>query len=155
MEGGMSEDEKTKIWGIMSHYEGMADKSKSRAWSLTTWILTLNSALFAFCIKFYSENLDDPYFLIIELAGCSIGLLLSIFLCFVVFEQGKHLKTYWAITDKIMKDNSWLTDITGEVSDGRTIKFPPFCQWLLVLSGLFILGFIVLGGFFINISICA
>lgn len=148
----MSEDEKTKIWEIMSHYEGMADKSKSRAWSLTTWILTLNSALFAFCIKFYSDKLDDPNFLIIELVGCSIGLLLSTFLCFVVFEQGKHLKTYWKITDKIINDNLWLTDITGIESDGKPIKFPPFCKWLLFLSGLFILGFILLGGFFINIK---
>lgn len=144
----MVEKEKSHIWDIMAHYEGMADKSKSRAWSLTTWILTLNSGLFAFGIKFYSENQKDPNFLMIELACCGIGILLCLFLSYVLYEQGRHLRGYWQVTDRILSKHTWLSETTGIEPEGKPIAFPRFCIWLILLSCLFIVGFLFMGVFY-------
>ena len=139
----------------MAHYENMADKSKSRAWSLTTWVLTLNSGLLAFCIKFYTDKKDDPNFQTIEYACCSIGVLLSIFLCYMIYEQGKHLKSYWKVMDKILTENEALQEITGLKPESERIDYPAFCKWLMGLALMFSLGFVLLGIFFSGVGVNA
>jgi len=41
---------------LIKFYVRQADTVKARTWTITTWVLTLNTALFAFGVKLYTDS---------------------------------------------------------------------------------------------------
>lgn len=132
---------------LHSAYEEAAGKVKSRTWAITTWVLTLEAALIAFSVEFYTEQSADGGFLLIQLAIAIVGVALCLFLLFLIRDQGNHLKEYWAAQRKLVKWNTELRRLAladPEEDLSEPVKFPPFCTRLISLVVLFAIGFVVL-----------
>ena len=129
-------------------YEEAAEKTKAHAWTQTAWILTLNTGLIAFSMNLYLEYANDPSFLIIELISTGVGIVLCVFLFYVLGELGRHIRNYWTFSNKIAADLPFLVSFIGE-DNARKAKevdykadFPQFCKRLQYLALLFMLAHI-------------
>jgi len=138
-------------------YEKAAGTVKGRTWMITTWVLTLQAAMIAFSVQFYTEQSGDPGFLLIQGAIALVGLALCAFLFVFIRDQGKHLKGYWIAQRKLA---SWNTALRGLVVSGWEdhsapdfgVRFPPFCTKLMLLVGMFAAGFAGLFGMMVYLA---
>jgi hypothetical protein len=141
-----AEMDRTEAVALMKHYEELAVKAKDRVWTVTTWLLTLNSGLIAFSFKYYADNKTGP-FLPFELLFCTVGIVLCCFNQILIRDYGKHIQGYWTISNKITENHPYLRSLIGqgmtEGAAGRKYEasFPRFCRRLLALTWLFIAGF--------------
>jgi len=127
-------------------YEEASEKTKAHAWTQTAWILTLNAGVIAFSLNLYLEHANDRAFLVIEFISASVGIVLCVYLCYVLGELGRHIRNYWTTSNKIAADAPPLVSFIGE-DNARQAKeadykarFPPFCRRLQYLAGLFMLA---------------
>jgi hypothetical protein len=131
---------------LFKFYEEAADKTKSHAWSQTTWILTLNAGIFAFSLKMFSDKLNQPWIMTIELISSLVGVFLCLFLIYILGELGKHISHYWTSANKVAAGSEFLRGfISNEeakeaLSSGYRADFPRFCRRLQIMAGLFIVG---------------
>ena len=131
---------------IFKFYEEAAEKAKAHAWSQTTWILTLNAGILAFSVTFFAEHRDTPAFLFIELLSAGVGVVLSGFLIYLLYELGKHIRNYWTQSNTIAATYAPLRQFVGEKTAKAaeapeySAEFPPFCIRLQILAGLFIVA---------------
>ncbi len=135
-----------EVFQLHSAYEEAASKVKSRTWTITTWVLTLEAALIAFSVEFYTEQLGDRGLLLIQLAIAIVGVALCAFLLFLIKDQGNHLKEYWISQRKLQSSNTKLGGLALADPEDLTkpVKFPPFCTRLIWLVALFAVGFVML-----------
>ena len=127
-------------------YEEAAEKTKSHAWTQTAWILTLNTGVIAFSLDLYLQHAKDPAFLIIEFFSAGVGIVLCMFLYYVLGELGRHIRNYWTFSNKIAADLPFLTSFIGKDNARRAkeenyeAEFPQFCKRLQYLAVLFMLA---------------
>jgi hypothetical protein len=127
-------------------YEEAADKNKAQAWSLTTWVLTLNGGVLAFAITFYVEHPANPIFPWIEVLSALVGLALCYFLIDMIQQLGKHVQHYWTSSNRIAAATPALTsfidprDVERAREETYRAPFPRFCRRLQVLAILFLLA---------------
>lgn len=143
-----------KAFKLVEFYENAAGTVKGRLWTITTWILTINSALFAFAFQLYKENPKIVGFVAIELAICAVGVALCILLIVLILDHGNHLRTYFTRVNKV---GAWNPKVRGLVLKADEVdevlcpnysaRFPRFCKRLMVLAGMFAAGFV--GTFFL------
>jgi hypothetical protein len=129
-------------------YEEASGKTKAHAWTQTAWILTLNAGVIAFSLNLYLEHANDPAFLVIEYVSAGVGIVLCVFLIYVLNELGTHISNYWASSNRIAADLPLLVSYIGK-DNARQVKgakdqpeFPKFCRRLQYLAVLFMLGHI-------------
>ena len=127
-------------------YEEAAGKTKAHAWTQTAWILTLNAGVIAFSLDLYLEHANDRAFLVIEFISAGVGIMLCVYLLYVLWELGRHIRNYWTSSNKIAVDAPLLVSFISE-DDARQAKkagykaqFPPFCRRLQYLTVLFLLA---------------
>src|SRR6266704_447270 len=80
-------------------YEEAAEKTKAQAWSQTTWLLTLNAGIIAFSLDFYANHADTRGALLIECIAAVVGIVLCLFLIYLLHELGRHLSHYSTTSD--------------------------------------------------------
>jgi len=133
---------------IFKFYEEAAEKAKAQAWSQTTWILTLNAGILAFSLTFFADHRDVPAFLVIELLSAAVGVVLSAFLIYLLYELGKHIRNYWTQSNTIAAGYAPLRQFVGEKNAKKAegtnyrAEYPPFCLRLQILAGLFVVAHI-------------
>ena len=125
-------------------YEEAAEKAKAHAWSQTTWLLAINTGLFAFSVNFYAQHRNLPGFLLIEFITAGVGVVLCAFLLYLLDELGGHISHYWTTSNKLAAENPPLVgfisakDALAVREPGYHAPFPPFCRRLQCLAGLFL-----------------
>lgn len=134
---------------LIEFYQNAANTVKNRTWTITTWILTVNAALIAFCFQLYANNSKIHGFLSIQASICVVGIVLCIFLRVLINDQGKHLRRYWTNENKV---GAWNTKVQSLILEKKTVEivlqenyradFPRFCKRLRFLSSMFLVGFI-------------
>ena len=134
---------------LIEFYENAASVVKNRTWTITTWVLTINSALIAFSFQLYTDHLQLAGFLWIQAAICLVGLALCTFLYFLIQDQGNHLSHYWTNENKIGAMNSGIQDLVLDKEDPKVIlapgyraDTPKFCKRLVILAQMFAVGFV-------------
>lgn len=146
-----------KAFELNNAYEEAAGNVKSRTWTITTWVLTLEAALIAFSVQFYTEQLGDPGFLLIQLAVALVGVALCAFLLVFIKDQGDHLKGYWIAQRKLASWNAELGGLVLSNSKNLTapdfgVRFPPFCTKLIWLVAMFAAGFVGLFAMMVHLA---
>ena len=145
-------------------YEEAAERTKAHAWSLTTWILTLNAGIFAFSFSLYLDHADDSAFVCMEWMAAGVGVLLSVFLIYFLNELGRHIKRYWTTSNRLAASSAVLRDFIDRDDalaaqrKGYQAGFPAFCRRLQLLATLFIfahLGWGCIVQFFLPTVSCA
>jgi hypothetical protein len=127
-------------------YEDAADKNKAQAWSLTTWILTLNAAVLGFSITFFIEHRADEALVMIETLSALVGVALSYFLIDMIQQLGSHVQHHWTTSNRIAAVTPTLTsfidprDVESARRDSYRAPFPSFCRRLQVLAVLFLIA---------------
>lgn len=136
-------------FALIEFYEESASVVKGRTWTITAWVLTLNSALFAFCFQLYINNSDIYGFIWIVAAICCVGILLCIFLMILIRDQGEHLRYYWTNEQKIGAWNKSIQKLIltpSKIDDVLKPNFkasvPQFCKNLTLLSLMYAVGFL-------------
>ena len=129
-------------------YEEASEKTKAHAWTQTAWILTLNTGLIAFSLDLYLEYAENSAFLLIEFVTASVGVVLCVFLFYILGELGKHIRNYWTFSNQLAVDLPFLVSFIGEENARRAkdanyrAEFPQFCKRLQYLAVLFMLAHI-------------
>lgn len=136
-------------FALIKFYEDSASVVKGRTWTITAWVLTINSALFAFCFQLYTKNSDIYGFIWIVAAICCVGILLCVFLIILIRDQGEHLRYYWTNENKIGAWNKSIqklilqpSEIDDVLKPDYNAPVPRFCKNLILLSGMFVVGFL-------------
>ncbi len=125
-------------------YEEAAEKTKAQAWSQTTWLLTLNAGIIAFSLDFYANHADTRGALLIECIAAVVGIVLCLFLIYLLHELGRHLSHYWTTSNQIALAYHPLTafiskeDSEAARAPGCRTPFPKFCRRLQYLTLLFL-----------------
>ena len=141
---------------LFKFYEEAAEKTKAHAWSQTTWILTLNAAILGFSVNFYANNSDKTAFFTIELLSSGVGVVLCIFLLYMLNELGGHISHYWASSNRVAAGYAPLIPFIGESNataaraHDYSVAFPAFCRRLQELAILFLvahLGWVIFVGY--------
>ena len=140
-QGGLGD----KALELFKFYEAAAEKTKAQAWAQTTWILSLNAAIIAFSLNFYAEHPTLRGTWLIEVVAAIVGLVLCLFLIYMLQELGKHLSNYWTASNRLAVGYPPLIPYIGKKDAKAAQKprypgapFPPFCRRLQVLTGLFL-----------------
>jgi hypothetical protein len=140
---------------LFKFYEEAAEKTKAHAWTQTSWILTLNAGVLGFSLTLYLEKANDPLFIYIELLSAGVGVVLCVFLFYVLNELGRHIRNYWTTSNKLAAPYPPLASFIGEseVLKAREPKyeaeFPAFCRRLQYLAVLFLFAHVGWAGFVI------
>jgi hypothetical protein len=135
-----------KAFEAFKFYEEAAEKTKSHAWSQTTWILTLNAGILAFSLDLYAEHREVPGFLVIEWISFVAGAGLSLFLIYVISELGRHISTYWTQSNRLAGNYPILVPFVGEdeAAAARSplyhAPFPKFCRRLQIPAIAFVIA---------------
>jgi len=134
---------------LIKFYEESASTVKSRTWTITTWILTLNVGLLAFAFRLYVDQGSEPEYLLLQLAISVVGVALSGFLVILIADQGQHLSHYWTMENKV---GAWNGHVRGLVLDQQEFEkaqddqyrapMPRFCTRLRILALMFAFAFI-------------
>jgi hypothetical protein len=135
---------------LIKFYENAASIIKGRIWTITSWILIINSALMTFAFQLYIEHPNLNKFLIIQGIICTSGIILSMYLFAFIRDQGNHLIHYWTKENKV---GAWNKDIQHLVFDNEkdivdakkeeyVAPYPKFCQRLQLLPILYGIGFV-------------
>lgn len=146
---------------MFKFYEEAAEKAKAHAWSQTTWILTLNAGILAFSLTFFAEHRDVPAFLIVELLAAAVGLVLSGFLIYLLYEFGSHIRNYWTRSNKIAAGYFALQQLVSEENARKAegphyrVQYPKFCLRLQILAGFFAIAHIGWAAVVAVASICS
>ena len=74
-------------------FEEAAGSVKNRTWTISAWVLSLDSGLLGYIFKLVGEKGGDK---LLPGIACGAGLVLTAFLIILVLDQGRHLKEYWA-----------------------------------------------------------
>jgi hypothetical protein len=125
-------------------YEEAAEKAKEHAWSQTTWILTLNAATLGFSLNFYADHKADSAFVLIESIAGGVGVVLCLFLIYLLHEAGSHIQHYWTTSNKLAARDAYLAPFIGPEDaaaargDEYSAPFPKFCKRLQLLAALFL-----------------
>jgi hypothetical protein len=104
----------------------------------SSWILSLNAGIFVL-----TANLKDPSF-VLRLASAFAGIILTVYLIYILGEIGNHIRTYWASSNKIAAKSPKLRDFIGDKDSyearlpGYRAEFPRFCRRLQILAFLFL-----------------
>lgn len=127
---------------LFKFYEEAAEKTKAHAWAQTTWILTLNSGILAFSLNFFANHPSQDHFLLVEGVCTAVGVVLCLFLIYLLQELGGHISHYWTSSNRLAAGNAQLADFVfpndiEAVRAGRAAPFPPFCRRLQILAGMF------------------
>ncbi len=131
---------------IFKFYQEAAEKTKVHAWSQTTWILTLNAGIMVFSLSFFAEYRTAPAFLFIEVLSAGVGVVLSGFLIYLLYELGKHIRNYWTQSNRIAAGYAPLRRFVGEDNakaaerPNYCAKYPAFCIRLQMLAALFVVA---------------
>ncbi|OOP57225.1 MAG: hypothetical protein AYP45_04670 [Candidatus Brocadia carolinensis] len=135
-----------QILTLFKFYEEAAEKTKSHAWSQTTWILTLNTGIFAFSLNFYAEHAAVRAYLLIELFSAGVGVVLCGFLVYLLQELGSHISRYWTSSNQIAANYGPLvrfidkSDAVAARKSDYCAPFPKFCRRLKFLAILFLIA---------------
>jgi hypothetical protein len=136
---------------LWKYFSDDAAKVKDKLWTIASWLFSLLSVVFGYI----AQNLDGHGFafkepqIIIVVAG--VGLVLSIYTCWMIYENGIHLRTAWNRTnhlcDKLphVKD-AWRAGKKTKDDDSKEEyreDLPPFVIRLMILGCLFALAFLV------------
>jgi hypothetical protein len=138
---------------LFKFYEDAAERTKDRAWTQTSWMLTLNSGVLGFSLTSYLQNEEDAFFLVIELLSAAVGVVLSLFLYYMLQELGSHIRSHWTKSNKIAADYSLLGSFMSKEeaikakSPEYSAGFPRFCRRLQQLAILFMLAHLGWFGF--------
>ena len=148
-EAAVSKLDAQSAFKLIEFYENAASVVKGRTWTITTWILTINAALLAFCFQLYTDHSDIHGFIWVQAGICMVGIALCFFLRLLIQDQGNHLRYYWTKENKV---GAWNGKIQGLVlwdQSAECIKkpdyeadFPNFCRRLRLLTDMFIAGFV-------------
>ena len=147
-------------------YENAANTIKGRTWTISAWILTVNSGIFAFVYNLFKENTVGSPILLVAIAACIAGITLCWFLLVFVIDQGGHLQWYWAqqrlaaisdpdlqtltqthtddqedIDDWMSKLLSWVSREQRERQQRTGKPFPTFCRRITLLAFIYAVGF--------------
>jgi hypothetical protein len=127
---------------LFKFYEDAAEKTKTAAWSQTTWMLTLNAGIMAFSLDFYANHSADPHFVLVEGVSTGVGIGLCVFLIYLLQELGGHISHYWTSSNTLAVADPRLTalifpDDVAAAKANRPAPFPAFCRRLQALAGLF------------------
>jgi len=138
--------------GMFKLYEDAADRTKGHAWTLTTWMLGLNTGVLGFSLNALLEHEGKSGFLIIELFAAIVGSILCAFLFGALAELGKHIASYWTNANLIAAGSPALAPLIGdEGAKARKPRyrapFPRFCWRLQVLAVLFLLAHLTWFGY--------
>jgi hypothetical protein len=135
-----------QIPDLFKFYEEAAEKAKALAWSQTTWILTLNAGIMAVSLDFYAKNGTHPRLILIEGISAGVGVVLCLFLVYLLHELGGHIRHYWTTSNRIAASNEHLVAFISP-SDAEAARvaryrapFPAFCRRLQWLAGLFVVA---------------
>lgn len=124
-------------------YEEAAERTKAHAWTQSSWLLTLNSAVLAFSVQLYVEHADIRGFLFMEWLLCAAGLILCGYIALVLVELGSHIRNYWTAANRIAVDNELLSHYIGAKAAAAArapeykADFPRFIARLMVPAVLF------------------
>jgi len=134
---------------VVKFYEEAAARVKTRTWSISAWVYSVNSALLAFCFTLSPET-GSLFGVVYSVVGaCLAGIALSIALIVLVQNQGEHLEGYM-----IIQKNATEADTTlGRMIDIGTPTFPGFCKHLITITRLYIAGFVITVGWAIARSL--
>lgn len=126
-------------FSIVKFYEEAAGNVKSRTWTISAWIFSLNSALLAFS---YSLP-KDAVFLFGErdtvIAACLAGIALCVAQITLVANQGIHLRDYMAHQ---LSARRLSQAITTTIDLGKQKpSVPRFCKILIGLGAFYAGGF--------------
>lgn len=148
---------------MFKFYEEAAEKAKQHAWSATTWILALNAGILAFAFDFFGKNFGRPGFVVLEIASAIVGLGLSGFLVYLLYEAGRHIRHYWTSANTIAAFQPSLESFIGaneaeKVRQARKARikyeagFPAFCLRLQLLAALFALVHVGTAAFLVYLA---
>lgn len=133
---------------LFKFYEGSAATAKAQAWLQTTWILALNAGILAFSVDFYAKHGMDRGLSVIESLATGVGLLLCVFLIYLLHELGNHIRRYWNRSNVLIASSSRLTQFLAN-SNANGVDcprcrppFPKFCRRLQYLAAIFIVAHI-------------
>lgn len=134
---------------LIEFYENAASVVKGRTWTITTWILTINAALLAFFFQLYADHNNIHGFIWIQAGICMVGIALCFFLRLLIQDQGLHLRHYWTKENKVGAGNDNIQELVLWDQSAECVKksnyeadFPKFCTRLLLLTDMFIVGFV-------------
>lgn len=92
-------------------------------------------------LSLYADHADNPA--VVQLASILsvVGIVLCLFLIFMLHELGRHIRHYWAVSNRIVAPNGSLRALVfGSPPKDAPVTFPPFCRRLQYLAGLFLAG---------------
>lgn len=135
-----------KRFELFKFYEEASQRTKSDAWTQTSWVLTLSGAILGFSMNLFIEHRSVPGFLVIEWACAAAGVVLSAYIAYVLHQLAKHIRTYWtaanrlAAPDRFLRDYIDPKDVEAALQPRYRAPYPKFIIRLLIPPVLFMLG---------------
>ena len=136
---------------LWKYFSDDAAKVKEKLWTMASWLFTSLSVV----LGYVAQNLDghgsafkEPQ-IIIVVAG--VGLVLSIYTCWMIYESGIHLRTAWNRTNHLRSQLPQVEDAwqagrkkkDGDIKEEYSEDLPPFVIRLMVLGCLFALALLI------------
>ena len=143
---------------LWKHFNEEADKTKDRMWTMASWMFTLQGAVIAFIVKqlFTSKSNEDHLMIAndaVAMATSLIGAVLGGYTIFLICQYGYHINGMWNRANVIRRqinglNEIWFTNNQEKIDKDKSSKderaLPSVAGWLVFLSSLFIIFFIVL-----------
>ena len=139
-------DLSAKRFELFKFYEEASQRTKSDAWTQTTWVLTLSGAILGFSINLYVDHRDVPGFAVITWACAMSGVLLSAYIMYVLHQLAKHIRTYWTAANRLAAPDPFLRsyispkDAKAALTDTYRADYPAFIRRLNIPPLLFAVG---------------
>jgi hypothetical protein len=83
-----------KRFELFKFYEEALQRTKSDAWTQTTWVLTLSGAILAFSIQLYVEHFEGTSFELISWSCAVAGVVLTGYVMLVLHQLATYSKRY-------------------------------------------------------------
>jgi hypothetical protein len=133
---------------MFKFYEDAAQRTKSDAWTQTTWVLTLSGAILGFSMKVYVEHRELPGFPAIAFGCAAAGLVLTAYAFHVLRELAKHIRNYWTSANVLAASHPLLRGYIPEEEAERAARLgsaykaghPKFITRLMIPVLLFAAG---------------
>ena len=127
---------------LFKFYEEAAEKAKAQAWAQTSWLLALNAGIIAFSLNLFAIYGTAAHFLLVEAIAAGVGVVLCVFLIYLLAQLGGHISHYWTTSNKLASGYPPLAAFLSAadlaaVRTGRPAPFPAFCRRLQLLAALF------------------
>jgi hypothetical protein len=144
----MTEHLSDRRFELFKFYENASQRTKSDAWTQTTWVLTISGAVLGFSMKLYVEHRDVPGFFVIAWLCAIAGVVLSAYVTYVLHQLAIYLRTYLTAANRLAAPDPFLKEyISAKDADAALhpkyeADYPQFIVRLLIPPLFFAVGHI-------------